>query len=182
MKNPIDYSKAQKIVHWLMAIMLILDLFIAQKFGDVMEDFDRLDSRIDHGSMGAIVGVLLIIRIALRLKHGAPQLPASMTAWQIKAAKLGHGLLYFLISFLVLSGLLTTANAASPVALFGVLDITIGQINEDKFQSIRVFHEYATNTLIALIVVHVLAAVYHWLIVKDQIMQRMLRFWRTYSE
>ena len=33
-----DYSVGQKVVHWLMSILIVLDLFVAQKFGRVMED------------------------------------------------------------------------------------------------------------------------------------------------
>ena len=38
----IDYTKTQKIIHWLMAIIIMLDLNVAQKFGGNMELWDRL--------------------------------------------------------------------------------------------------------------------------------------------
>ncbi|MEM7020470.1 MAG: cytochrome b [Pseudomonadota bacterium] len=174
-----DYSVGQKIIHWLMAILLIMDLFVAQKFGGVMEEIDRLESRADHASLGTIVTILFMIRLYLRFRHGAPALPAAMSDWQVKAAKIGHGLLYFFIGFLILSGIATAVNAASPIALFGNLDITIGQTNEETFSSIRVFHEFATNAVITLIVLHVLAAFYHLVVMRDRLMQRMLKFWRS---
>ena len=71
-ENVSDYRVAQKVVHWLMAILIMLDLFIAQKFGGFMEDWDRFDSRTDHASVGTIVTILFVIRIYLRWKHGAP--------------------------------------------------------------------------------------------------------------
>ena len=43
----IDYLRAQKIIHWLMAIVIMLDLNVAQKFGGDMELWDRLESRVD---------------------------------------------------------------------------------------------------------------------------------------
>lgn len=55
-----DYSIAQKSVHWLMATLIILDLFIAQKFGDPMEILDRIESRSDHGTLGAITAILFV--------------------------------------------------------------------------------------------------------------------------
>lgn len=63
-----DYAVGQKIVHWLMAVFIMLDLFVAQKFGGVMTDVDRFDSRNDHSSLGTIVAALFIIRLYLRWK------------------------------------------------------------------------------------------------------------------
>ena len=162
-----------------MATLSILDLFVAQKFGGFLEAWDRLESRVDHGSLGSIIGILFLIRIYYVLRYGPPTLPASMPGWQVMAARLGHGLLYFAIGFLILSGLTTAANAASPIALFGRFDITLGQTNETTFDFIRQFHEITTNVVIALIVLHVGAALYHHFVVKDDRTRRMLRFWKS---
>ena len=176
---PTDYSVAQKVVHWLMSILIVMDLFVAQKFGGVMQDWDRLESRADHGSLGTIVAVLFLIRLYLRYRHGAPALPETMSNWQIKAAKWGHYLLYFLIGWLVVSGLVTAANATSPVALFGSWDITIGRTDTGWFDTLRVFHEFATKAIIALIGIHFLAALYHQFFAKDRTLIKMLKFWKV---
>lgn len=174
-----DYSIGQKIIHWVMGILIMLDLFVAQKFGEVMEDWDRLESRVDHASVSTVVAILFLIRLYLRFKHGAPPLPAGMPAWQVKAAKLGHFALYFFIGFLLLSGLTTAINAASPIPLFGQFDITLGQPDETFFRTVRQFHEFATNAVIALIALHVVAALYHHFVARDDSTARMLKFWRS---
>ena len=74
----IDYLRIQKIIHWLMAIIIMLDLNIAQKFGGEMELLDRLESRVDHATAGMIVTFLFILRILLRYRYGAPSLPQTM--------------------------------------------------------------------------------------------------------
>ena len=61
----IDYLKIQKIIHWLMAIIIMLDLNVAQKFGGEMQLLDRLDSRVYHATAGMIVTFLFILRIIL---------------------------------------------------------------------------------------------------------------------
>jgi cytochrome b561 len=179
MSERTDYLVGQKIVHWLMALLLIMDLFVAQKFGGFLETWDRLESRADHGSLGTIVAVLFLIRLYYLFRYGPPPLPANMPSWQVKAARLGHGLLYFGIGFLIVSGLTTAANAASPVTLFGRFDITIGQTDETTFDFIRQFHEFTTEAVIVLIVIHVLAALHHHFVAKDDTTRRMLRFWKT---
>jgi cytochrome b561 len=179
MTAPTDYRISQKVVHWLMSIIIILDLFIAQKFSDPMEQWDRLESRGDHASMGTIVAILFAIRLYYRFRYGAPPLPAGMPDWQLAAARAGHFLLYFFIGLLVLSGIATAVNAADPIALFGALDITIGQSEEDMLELIRPVHEFATNAVILLIVIHILAALYHHFVARDGSTVRMLRFWRS---
>ena len=179
MTESTDYSVGQKVIHWIMAFFIMMDLFVAQKFGGVMEDWDRLESRVDHGSLGSIIGVLFILRIILRIRHGAPSLPEGMPIWQEWAARTAHWLLYFFIGFLILSGLATAANATAPVPLFGALDIAIGQTEETTFQFVRQFHEFSTNSVIALIGIHVFAAIYHHFVAKDDSTSRMLRFWSS---
>ena len=65
----IDYYRIQKIIHWLMAIIIMLDLNVAQKFGGEMELLDRLDSRVDHATAGLIVTFLFILRLFIRYKQ-----------------------------------------------------------------------------------------------------------------
>ena len=84
------YQSTQKIIHWLMALLIMLDLNIAQKFGGDMDTLDRLESRIDHSSMGLIIASLFILRLVFRYKYGPPDYPASMPRWQVVSAKFGH--------------------------------------------------------------------------------------------
>ncbi len=179
MSTRTDYTVGQKVVHWLMAILITLDLFVAQKLGGVMEDWDRLESRADHGSLGTIVAVLFVIRLVLRWRHGAPPLPASMPDWQRSLARWGHTLLYFFIGFLIVSGLATAMNATAPIALFGAFDITLGQTATDTFDMLRPVHEFATNAVIALIVIHLAAALYHHFVARDDSTRRMLQTWKS---
>ena len=174
-----DYSVTQKVIHWLMALLITLDLFVAQKFGNEMEEWDRLESRSDHASVGTILTLLFILRLYYRFKHGAPPLPTGMPPWQVTAARAGHFLLYFFIGVLIASGIATGMNAANPITPFGLADITLGQANEDTFALLRPIHEFATNAVIILAIGHVLAALYHHFVSKDDSTTRMLRFWRS---
>ena len=77
------------------------------------------------------------------------------------------------------SGIATAVNAASPIRLFGQFDITIGRSDEGFLQKIRPIHEFATNAVIFLIVLHIIAAIYHHFIAKDDSTVRMLKFWNS---
>ena len=138
----IDYLRIQKIIHWAMAILIMLDLNIAQKFGGEMELLDRLESRVDHATAGLIVTFLLILRIALRYKYGAPPLPK---------------------------------------VVFGSINLSSETNNIDAFNFVRSIHEFATNAIIALIVIHIAAALYHHFVVKDDTTINMTKFWTSKS-
>jgi cytochrome b561 len=178
----VDYRVAQKVVHWLMALIIMLDLFVAQKFGGFMAVADRLESRGDHGSLGTILAVLLVVRVALRLIYGAPPLPVGMPQWQIVAAKLGHGLMYFAMLGLVTTGVISALNATDPVMIFQSVTLHIGNLDEDQFQFLRQFHEFFTYLMMALIGVHIVAAGYHHFVAKDDSTRRMLTFWQTQKD
>ena len=156
----IDYLKIQKIIHWLMAIIIMLDLNVAQKFGGEMQLLDRLDSRVDHATAGMIVTFLFVLRIILRYRYGAPSLPQSMPLWQKYSAKLGHYGLYFLMGLLIVSGITTANFTSDPIVVFGLFNLSSEVDNLYMFDLIRGIHEFATNAIIALIIVHILSLIH----------------------
>ena len=174
-----DYTVAQKVLHWLMALAIMMDLVIAQKFGGVMEEWDRFESRSDHASVGTVVAVLFVLRLLLRLRYGAPPLPADMPAWQKPLAHLAHWALYLLIGALIVTGVAAALEANSVIAPFGLFALNGGVGDAASFQSLRGFHELATDAIIALILFHVVAALYHAIFVRDGVTRRMLRFWSS---
>jgi cytochrome b561 len=169
------YRFSQKLVHWLMALLITLDLVVARKFGGEMELLDRLESRIDHASLNIIVMCLFLIRVYLRAKHGAPHAPTTMAIWQTTLSKVTHSAIYLLMALLFITGLATAMNATAPVPVFGALDLTLGNTEESFFLFIRQFHEISTQIIMVLISLHVVAAIYHQFFLRDQIMSRMLR-------
>jgi cytochrome b561 len=172
-----DYAVAQKIVHWLMAFLIMVDLAVAQKFGGVMEDWDRFESRSDHAGAGTLITLMLILRLYLRWRYGAPALPVAMPVWQQKIAYAAHWLLYALIGLLIASGIIAAMAANSVIEPFGLFALNDGI--EGNFTQLRQVHEWVTWALIGLIGAHIIAALYHFLWLRDKVTQRMMRFWRS---
>ena len=128
-----------------MAIAIMIDLRVAQKFGGEMELWDRLESRADHATMGLIITFLLFLRIFLRYRYGAPSLPSSMSKWQFFAVQVGHYGLYILMGALVLTGIVSATFASDPIMVFGSYDLAFANHNLNFFLIIRGIHEFCTN-------------------------------------
>ena len=174
-----DYSILQKVLHWLIALAIMIDLFVAQKFGGMMTNADRFESRSDHATLGTIVAVLFLVRVFLRWRNGAPTLPAEMPVWQKKLSHFEHWALYVLIGTLIMSGISSAINANSVVEPFGLFAYGDGAGLAAAFYLFRGIHEVATNLIIALIVAHIVGAVYHLIWVRDGVTDRMLKFWKS---
>ena len=123
-----------------MATAIMIDLNVAQKFGGEMQLWDRLESRADHATMGLIITFLLILRIILRYKYGAPRLPNSMTKWQILAAQVGNYGYYILMGALMLTGIISATFASDPVLVCNSYDLAFAPHNENVFNMVRWIH------------------------------------------
>ncbi len=164
-----------------MAAAIMIDLNVAQKFGGEMQVLDRLESRADHATMGLIITFLLVLRIILRFRYGAPNLPNSMSRWQIIAAQVGHYGLYILMGTLVMTGIISATYASDPILVFNSYDLAFANHNDNDnaFRIARGIHEFCTNAIIALILIHILAAIYHHFFLKDSTTSNMSKFWTT---
>ena len=174
-----DYKITQKILHWLMGTIIILDLNVAQKFGNDMAMADRLESRGDHATLGSILLILLVLRVFIRLRSKTTDLPDSLSEGDAHLAKLAHRTIYICMFVLIATGLLTAGQASDPILVFGSLDLVfLSNLDKEQFLFVRQFHNAMTWAMIFLIGIHVLAAFYHHLILKDDSLRRMLRFWK----
>ena len=175
----IDYSVAQKSLHWLMGLAIMLDLFVAQKFGGVMTNVDRFESRSDHASLGTLVVAFLAVRLLFRIHQGTPPLPGDIPGWQQRAAHTMHIALYTLIGVLGVSGITAAANADSVVSPFGLFSYGDGAGSTALFNTARSIHELSTELIIGLIALHIAAAIYHLVSSHRRLTLRMLTFWKS---
>lgn len=152
------YSLAQIALHWAIAALVIANYFISEGMGDA------LDARLEGGPApdgptatfhvyaGVAVLVLALIRLAIRLRTGAPE--SSGTGLMGKAATLMHWALY---------ALMIGVPALGAVTWFGGIDAT-GDL-----------HALAANGMMAMALVHAGAALFHHYVLKDGLLTRMLR-------
>jgi cytochrome b561 len=135
---------------------------------------DKLRLYSYHKWIGITVLLLVAVRVSWRLSHVPPPLPASVAAWQRQASAVVHGLLYLLMIAIPLSGWLMSSAKGFQTVWFGVLPLP-DLIGKDKAlgDQLAEVHKILNFTLLALVVLHVGAALQHHFIEHQPFLQRM---------
>lgn len=164
------YDRVSILLHWLIAGLIVANAALAF----VAESFPR-EARGPymniHGILGALVLLLTFWRIANRVKNPAP--PLVDRDWVVKLSKVGHGLLYLATIFLVFSGAMTFGFRGRPLD-FGLFKIGL-PLTPDKAMGGQAANMHETIFWVgtAVVVGHVVAALWHQFVWKDGVMNRM---------
>jgi cytochrome b561 len=167
------FSGLQRVLHWLMALMVLTMLFIGVSM--VMTLRPRFLTLIAiHKPLGIAILILALLRLAVRLVLGAPPLPADLPRPQAVAAKLSHVLLYALLIAMPLVGWGMLSAGGYPIVLYGSLHLPKFLPHNDELHAIlRAAHTVLAYTFFAVILLHVAAALFHALIRRDGVFRAM---------
>lgn len=163
-------------LHWLMALLIIEQLATGHYMGwlGAGEQQDRV-FYAPHEPLGILVIVLLVIRFGWRLINPTPALPQAMPHWQIQASHASHWSLYLAMAIMVSSAWTMSSYAAFPVspnAPWSLPNFTGKNLDYGRW-SYNV-HVWTGWTIIALVTVHIAAAIKHHVTDKDDVLRRML--------
>ncbi|MEO0637277.1 MAG: cytochrome b/b6 domain-containing protein [Pseudomonadota bacterium] len=161
------YSRIQIILHWAVAVLVL-----AMAAGGLAYSFDLADKSIlrGHQSAGQILIVLLALRIAIRLKRGAPPAPAEHAVWERRLASTVHGLLYLCLIVFVASGYVSASALSDNLLLFPV---DLGFARSDTGEIILEVHYRLKWVLLALFALHFAGAMKHAFVDRDATLSRM---------
>ena len=168
------YTATAKLLHWLIALMI----FGMLGFGFYMTGLDLSPTKLElyswHKWAGVTVFLLVLVRLAWRIGHRPPALPAHMPAIERLAAHAGHHLLYLLMLAIPLSGWLMSSAKGFQTVWFGVLPIPdlLGK-DKETGELLALVHKSLNLLFVAVILGHVGAALKHHFIDKDGLLDRM---------
>jgi len=135
---------------------------------------DKLKLYSYHKWIGITVLMLAAIRVTWRLTHTPPPMPADIAVWQRRASAVVHGLLLGLILAIPLSGWLMSSAKGFQTVWFGVLPLPdLLEKNRELGDLLATVHQALNTTLLALVILHVGAALKHHVIERRPFMQRM---------
>ena len=170
-----QYTGIAKVLHWLIALLIIGLFMLGQYMSDLSMSPRKLQLYSWHKWFGVTVFLLVLIRLGWRLTHQPPSLPASMPKIQQLASHVGHAALYLLMLVIPLSGWLMSSAKGYQTVWFGVLPLP-DLLGKDKQlgDMLAELHGALNGLMMLMIVVHVLAALKHHFIDRDDILKRML--------
>ena len=185
------YAGIQKLLHWLIALAVIgaltMGILITHKelansvLGEELRKSLSNDFYAWHKATGVLILVLMVLRVFTRLIYGRPGHPVDMPYWQSVVSGIVHATFYALLIAMPIIGWVATASFPAPVPFFGLVDnlnpvlgIT-DVIGKDRDFSKWLFgiHEIIGKILIGLVLLHILAALYHGLVRRDGVFRRM---------
>ena len=169
------YTATAKVLHWLMALLLLGLLVLGFYMQDLPLSPQKLQLYSWHKWAGVTVFLLVLFRLAWRVTHRPPALPDSMPKVMQLAAHAGHALLYLLMIAIPLSGWLMSSAKGFQTVWFGVLPIP-DLIGKDKATGdlLQQVHMILNLILVLTLAGHIGAALKHHFIDRAAILTRML--------
>lgn len=173
------YSGAARALHWIIAPMVIAQIAI----GWIAEQDENRASHLEklhvHMQLGLLIFALMILRLCWRLYRGAPAAKLDEPEFRRRAAGLTHVVLYALLLTMPFSGYYIWSFIDAPMSFLAVIelpDLYRSMPEDETGRAIAwYFHVYSARALIALIALHIGAALYHEIVLRDRLIrERML--------
>jgi len=155
MKTTAGYSTLQILLHWAVALLIVLAYLSSDGAEEAMEVIEGGGAVgfLPHAALGMAVFVLVLLRIVIRFTRGAPAAPGVPGSWQVKAAEWGHRVLYLLMLAVPLGG----------------MSIWIGGMDNGEI------HGFFATVLMVVAGGHAVVALIHHYVLKDGLIRRMMK-------
>jgi len=170
------YTKIAMLLHWLIALLIIAAFSLGVTMVNI-HGFSpaKLKYFSWHKWMGCTVFGLACLRILWRMWNPAPPYPYTMSRFQQRAASALHGLMYFLIFAVPLTGYFYSLAAGVPVVYLGLFPMPVLIDPNPEWKPILKEVHYTLNViLLGGFILHVAAALKHHFVDRDGIFKRML--------
>lgn len=169
------YSTVSLVLHWLIAALVVtqIGLIAAHEAteGPISREFVNL-----HKSVGLSILVLTLARLGWRIANPAIPLPLEMPRWQKLLARTNHVLFYVLLLAMPLVGWAASSAAGRDIVWFGLFEWPLLPIGggRETARDLMDVHEAAAKLLIFLVVLHIVGALKHQFLDRDNVLHRMI--------
>ncbi len=116
------YGAASVTLHWIIALLIILQLCLGWYMNEIVPDHSHAQDRIQdiHVTVGLSILILVLVRIGVRLTHPAPPLPRTLHRWERVLARITHWLFYVLLLVMPLTGWALVSVRHEGIPFFGL--------------------------------------------------------------
>ena len=171
-KSPTQFALLSRILHWLMALLLLIMLFIGVAMVASLGNYHRLVAI--HRPLGIAILILAAIRLVNRMLTTLPPFPPTMSQRERFLASASERLLYTLMFALPLVGWGMLSAGHYPIVMFGPVHLPpILPANPMLYAILRKAHTILAYLLFATFLFHLGTVLFHILIVRDRLLNRM---------
>ena len=179
--TPPSYDRRARALHWATAVLvLMLALTGVPMTRELAPEswLSRLRAPLPlydlHKTMGLLVLLLTLVRLASRVLRGTPPADPTLPGWQHRIAEFVHGWIYLLLVLVPMLGWLGISLYPA-TKLFGVVTVpALAAPDRALSAGVLLAHVVAAFTLLALAGLHIAAALHHHFVRRDGLIRRML--------
>jgi cytochrome b561 len=174
------WGGVSKTFHWLIVALIITQFVLISLADRLPLGGAKVAMFARHKSVGITILMLAVVRLVWRWLNPIPRIPDTLKPYERALAHFSHVTLYVLLFAMPLSGWMMSSARNFPVSWFNLFQLP--DLVEPNRQLYNLFHETHEMLAAALVVVaglHVLGALKHHFILKDDVLRRMLPFTRT---
>jgi cytochrome b561 len=170
-----SYDGVAKSLHWAVVTLLVLQFPLAWTMPDIPNGQSPESLARLHQSLGLTILAVMLVRLAWRLAHRPPPLPGGVAPWQRRAAQAVHAALYALLIAQPVAGWLWASAKGWPITVFGAVHLPPLVAAGSPLQPFAAtVHQFLAWAILALVGLHLLAAAYHAMLLRDDVVRRML--------
>ena len=163
--------------HWTIVVLIITQWVLAEAAEDMPLGAEKFATLARHKSIGITILILASLRLLWRWMNPKPELPGTLQPYQRWLAHATHYGLYVLLFAQPISGWIMSNAQNFPVSYFGWFTLPdLVQPDKQFGKFMEEVHHWLFRCIVALALVHISAAFYHQLRLKDDVLRRMLPF------
>ena len=180
------YTAVAITLHWLIAAAILVQLGAGLWMSDAIKQPETRNFAYRvfqwHKAIGLIILTLTLARIAWRVANPPPPLPADVSGLERIGSQVAHAALYGLMLAIPLAGwvMVSASPLGLPTMIFGLfewphLPVIVDLENKKPVEfAAKLTHKYLSFGLIALLGLHVAAALKHHFVNRDGVLARMV--------
>ena len=171
------WGAVSQLLHWLIVVLLIVQVTLASMADDLPLGMKKLGLLARHKSFGITILGLAVLRLVWRWVNPTPLLPGTLKPYERVLANFTHAALYILLFAMPLTGWMMSSARGFPVSWFGFFQLPdLVPKNKSIYDAMLETHEALQWVLYTVVALHVLAALKHHFMLKDNVLKRMLPF------
>ena len=171
------WGAVAQLLHWSIVILVITQFVLGRLADELPLGMHKLAILARHKSIGITIFMLAMVRLSWRFSNPAPPLPTTLKPYEQRLAHLTHGALYVLLFVMPITGWIMSSARSFPVSWFGIFQLPdLVAPSKPLYEAMLNAHTALAWILAAVASLHLLAALQHHFVLKDDVLRRMLPF------